>query len=108
MPIPPRLVRGSPGKNEECRWAPTSRRFSQGGASFQLARRAKQARSLLYPSAGRAPALLHFQPRSEEMAILIDETKCVLVQGITGREGQARTRISMIARTTGLVALRRK
>ncbi|MGZ5024452.1 MAG: succinate--CoA ligase subunit alpha, partial [Chthoniobacterales bacterium] len=27
------------------------------------------------------------------MAILIDETKRVLVQGITGREGQARTRL---------------
>src|SRR5438270_12617334 len=27
------------------------------------------------------------------MAILIDETKRVLVQGITGREGQARTRV---------------
>ncbi len=38
------------------------------------------------------------------MAILIDETKRVLVQGIIGREGQARTRIFMIARTPGLVA----
>ena len=44
------------------------------------------------------------------MAILIDETKRVLVQGITGREGQARTDpavfngIFMIARTPGLVA----
>jgi succinyl-CoA synthetase alpha subunit len=27
------------------------------------------------------------------MAILVDETKRVLVQGITGREGQARTRL---------------
>ena len=27
------------------------------------------------------------------MAILIDETKRVLVQGITGREGRARTRL---------------
>ncbi|CAN5499046.1 hypothetical protein BH18VER2_BH18VER2_16350 [soil metagenome] len=27
------------------------------------------------------------------MAILIDEKKRVLVQGITGREGQARTRL---------------
>src|SRR3989442_13693322 len=27
------------------------------------------------------------------MAILIDETKRILVQGITGREGQARTRL---------------
>jgi len=27
------------------------------------------------------------------MAILIDETKRVLVQGITGREGKARTRL---------------
>src|SRR6185295_18218961 len=29
------------------------------------------------------------------MAILIDETKRVLVQGITGREGQARTRLML-------------
>ena len=27
------------------------------------------------------------------MAIFVDETKRVLVQGITGREGQARTRL---------------
>jgi citrate synthase len=41
------------------------------------------------------------------MAILIDETKRVLVQGITGREGQnpaAFNGIFMIARTPGLVA----
>ena len=31
--------------------------------------------------------------RAREMAILIDETKRVLVQGITGREGRARTRL---------------
>jgi succinyl-CoA synthetase alpha subunit len=29
------------------------------------------------------------------LAILIDETKRVLVQGITGREGQARTRLML-------------
>jgi succinyl-CoA synthetase alpha subunit len=29
------------------------------------------------------------------MAILIDETKRVIVQGITGREGQARTRLML-------------
>src|SRR5215471_16370038 len=29
------------------------------------------------------------------MAILIDQTKKVLVQGITGREGQARTRLML-------------
>ena len=38
------------------------------------------------------------------MAILIDETKRVLMQSIMGREGQARTRISIIAGTRGLVA----
>ncbi|HEY3664153.1 MAG TPA: hypothetical protein VGL24_13445 [Chthoniobacterales bacterium] len=33
------------------------------------------------------------------MAILIDETKRVLVQGITGREGLARTRLNREYRT---------
>ncbi len=37
------------------------------------------------------------------MAILIDETKRVLVQGITGREGQARTRL-MLGYGTNVVA----
>src|SRR5439155_24911446 len=37
------------------------------------------------------------------MAILIDETKRVLVQGITGREGQARTHL-MRAYGTNVVA----
>ncbi len=37
------------------------------------------------------------------MAILIDETKRVLVQGITGREGQARTRL-MLDYGTNVVA----
>src|SRR5687768_12939810 len=32
---------------------------------------------------------------SKSMSILIDETKRVLVQGITGREGQARTRLML-------------
>ncbi len=32
------------------------------------------------------------------MAILIDETRRVLVQGITGREGQARTRLMRVRR----------
>jgi succinyl-CoA synthetase alpha subunit len=32
-------------------------------------------------------------PKSEPMSILVDETKTVIVQGITGREGMARTKL---------------
>jgi hypothetical protein len=45
--------------------------------------------------------LLYQSARFDYMAILIDEKKRVLVQGITGWEGQARSRIFMIARTPG-------